>query len=114
MSTGKIMDGPYLNPDRDEPWERILRWRMMSATAAVRALKAKKRNDIDAVLRTLWQAADNLDFHCSVNPDRASGWVVETLRDILAGCIDELDAMIEKAAEEARRDDDEGEDHARL
>ena len=96
-----------MNPNQDEPWERILRWRVMGATAAVRALKAGKRKDVDAVLRTLWQASDGLPFHCACNPERASGFVVETCQDILSGHIEELTAMIEKPIEAATRDDGE-------
>lgn len=92
--------------DEDNQWERVIRWRTGCVTASARALREGRRKDTARVLSDLWRMSDCLAFHCTANPDRATGFVVETARSLLDGLIEEIESEAEKAARDA---DDDGE-----
>ena len=100
-------------------WEDRMMSRYALTASAVAQLRGGRRKDIAGVLRELRRTWDELAYICAIFPQTAESFFLKTAMDLVADRIEQLDAQLEKEAEQARRnvdddadDDDNPEDYA--
>ena len=92
-------------------WEDRMMSRYALTASAVAQLRGGRRKDIAGVLRELRRTWDELAYICAIFPQTAESFFLKTSMEIVAANIDQLESLIEQAAQKAQRDADDDADN---